>query len=60
LVNVNDIYAMGGEPLGMTNNVSYTSEEEGEKVANGIREACEKRRWPMGLERLVRSSKSRW
>jgi selenophosphate synthetase-related protein len=42
LVNVNDIYAMGGEPLGMTNNVSYTSEEEGEKVANGIREACEK------------------
>lgn len=42
LVNVNDIYAMGGVPLGMTNNVSYTSEEEGEKVANGIREACEK------------------
>ena len=28
LVNVNDIYAMGGVPLGMTNNVSYTSEEE--------------------------------
>jgi putative methanogenesis marker protein 2 len=42
LVNVNDIYAMGGVPLGMTNNISYTSEEEGEKVANGIREACEK------------------
>jgi putative methanogenesis marker protein 2 len=42
LVNVNDIYAMGGVPLGMTNNVSYTSDEEGKQVANGIREACEK------------------
>lgn len=42
LVNVNDIYAMGGVPLGMTNNVSYTTEEEGVQVANGIREACEK------------------
>ncbi len=42
LVNVNDIYAMGGVPLGMTNNVSYTSDEEGRQVANGIREACQK------------------
>ncbi len=42
LVNVNDIYAMGGVPLGMTNNVSYTSDEEGRQVAKGIREACEK------------------
>ena len=42
LVNVNDIYAMGGVPLGMTNNVSYTSDEEGKQVADGIREACEK------------------
>jgi len=42
LVNVNDIYAMGGVPLGMTNNISYTSQEEGDLIAKGIKEACEK------------------
>jgi putative methanogenesis marker protein 2 len=42
LVNVNDIYAMGGNPIAMTNNVSYTSEEEGELIAKGMADACQK------------------
>ncbi len=41
-MNVNDIYAMGGVPIGMTNNISYTSEEEGREVVKGIRAACDK------------------
>ncbi|MCK5291913.1 MAG: methanogenesis marker 2 protein [Thermoplasmata archaeon] len=42
LVNINDIYAMGGRPLALTNNVSFTSDEEGDSIARGIRIACEK------------------
>lgn len=47
LVNVNDIYAMGGRPIAMTNNVSFTTEEEGKLVSEGIRDACEKFKVPM-------------
>lgn len=47
LVNVNDIYAMGGKPFALTNNISFTSEEEGELVAEGIRDACQKFEVPM-------------
>lgn len=47
LVNVNDIYAMGGRPVAMTNNISFTSEEEGILVAEGIRDACQKFSVPM-------------
>lgn len=47
LVNVNDIYAMGGRPVAMTNNISFTNEEEGRLVAEGIRDACQKFNVPM-------------
>ncbi|TET91074.1 MAG: methanogenesis marker 2 protein [Methanomassiliicoccales archaeon] len=47
LVNVNDIYAMGGKPVAMTNNISYMMEEEGRLLAEGIKDACHKFRVPM-------------
>lgn len=47
LVNVNDIYAMGGRPVALTNSISYSNEEEGKLVAEGMREACQKFNVPM-------------
>ena len=42
LVNVNDIYAMGGTPLAMVNTTSFKDYNQGEAVFDGIREACER------------------
>ncbi|ADC64250.1 methanogenesis marker protein 2 [Ferroglobus placidus DSM 10642] len=42
LVNVHDVYAMGGKPLAALNVVSARSKEEMEEIARGIRDACEK------------------
>ncbi len=42
LVNVHDIYAMGGKPLAALNVVSARSKEEMKEIARGIRDACEK------------------
>ncbi len=47
LTNVNDIYAMGGIPLALVNTVSFRNPEQGEKVLQGMSEACEKYEVPM-------------
>jgi putative methanogenesis marker protein 2 len=46
LVNINDIYAMGGEPVAMVNVVSMKEEDTGE-IIDGIEAGCEKFRVPM-------------
>jgi len=46
LVNVNDIYAMGGEPVAMVNVLSMRKEDAG-MILKGIEAACEKFRVPM-------------
>ncbi|MBU6998152.1 MAG: methanogenesis marker 2 protein [Theionarchaea archaeon] len=46
LVNVNDIYAMGGVPVAMVNVLSL-SEEVGEELLQGIETACQKFKVPM-------------
>jgi putative methanogenesis marker protein 2 len=47
LVNANDIAAMGGAPIGMTNIISINDEEVGKKVLMGIKEGVEKFGIPM-------------
>ena len=42
LVNVHDIYAMGGKPIAALNVVSARNKEELREIARGIRDACEK------------------
>ncbi len=42
LVNVHDIYAMGGRPIAALNVVSARSKEELREIARGMRDACEK------------------
>lgn len=46
LVNVNDIYAMGGEPVAMVNVLSLR-EEEADELLQGVETACQKFRAPM-------------
>jgi putative methanogenesis marker protein 2 len=46
LVNVNDIYAMGGVPVAMVNVLSLR-EEEADELLQGIETACQKFRVPM-------------
>lgn len=46
LVNVNDIYAMGGVPVAMVNVLSL-KEEEAEELLEGIETACQKFAVPM-------------
>jgi selenophosphate synthetase-related protein len=47
LVNVNDIYAMGGRPLALVNVLAGVDEGQIEAVSQGIREECERLRVPM-------------
>ena len=47
LTNVNDIYAMGGEPLALVNTLSFGTAEQGESILRGMRDACEKYGVPM-------------
>ncbi len=42
LVNVHDIYAMGGRPISAVNVVAARNEEELKVIASGMRDACEK------------------
>ena len=46
LVNVNDVYAMGGKPLALVNVLSVREEDTGE-ITQGIEAGCEKFRVPM-------------
>ncbi len=47
LVNVNDIVAMGGTPIGMTNIISIKDENVGKKVLKGIKDGVDKFGVPM-------------
>jgi len=47
LANVNDIYAMGGRPLAMTNILSLTETNGCNDVIKGIRLGCQKFKVPM-------------
>lgn len=47
MVNVNDIYAMGGRPLAMVNVIASAKPADWELVMEGIRKGCEKFRVPM-------------
>lgn len=47
LVNANDIAAMGGAPIGMTNIISINDEEVGKEVLRGIKDGVEKFGIPM-------------
>jgi len=40
LVNVNDIYAMGGRPLALVNVLAGVDERQIESLSQGIREEC--------------------
>ncbi len=47
MVTVNDIYSMGGRPLGMVNVLASGDEDHRAKVVEGIRKGCEKLKVPM-------------
>jgi selenophosphate synthetase-related protein len=47
LVNVNDIYAMGGRPLAMVNVLAGVDEQQVEAISHGIREECQRLQVPM-------------
>jgi selenophosphate synthetase-related protein len=47
MVTVNDIYSMGGRPLGMVNVLASGDEDHRRKVVQGIRRGCEKLQVPM-------------
>lgn len=47
LVNVNDIAAMGGQPLAMVNVLSIANNEIGDQLLKGIKYGCEKFNVPM-------------
>jgi len=47
LVNVNDIYAMGGRPLAMVSLLAGLGEEEEKVVCQGIRDECRRLRVPL-------------
>lgn len=47
LVNVNDIVAMGGEPLAMVNVISCSDSSRRRAIVDGMSEACRKFRVPM-------------
>ncbi|AFM27931.1 AIR synthase related protein [Desulfomonile tiedjei] len=47
MVTVNDIYSMGGRPLGMVNVLASGDEDHRRKIVQGIRKGCEKLQVPM-------------
>ncbi|RMF95748.1 MAG: methanogenesis marker 2 protein [Candidatus Schekmanbacteria bacterium] len=47
MVNVNDIYAMGGVPVGIVNVISYNREENLKAILEGMRKASVKYRVPI-------------
>jgi len=47
LTNVNDIYAMGGDPIAVVNTISFRSESEGRLLARGMRKGSRKFRVPV-------------
>ncbi len=47
MVTVNDIYAMGGRPIGMVNVLACGDDEQRAQIVEGIRKGCEKLRVPM-------------
>lgn len=47
MVTVNDIYAMGGHPLGMVNVLSSGKDQQRKLILQGIQRGCEKLRVPM-------------
>lgn len=47
MVTVNDIYSMGGRPLGMVNVLASGDEDHRSKIVQGIRRGCEKLQVPM-------------
>ena len=47
IVNVNDIYAMGGTPLGIVNVISARDKEMIRRIAEGIRDGAKKYRIPV-------------
>lgn len=47
MVTVNDIYSMGGRPIGMVNVLASGSDEQRSQIVDGIRKGCEKLKVPM-------------
>ncbi len=47
LVNVNDVYAMGGRPLALVNVLAGVDAQQMEAVCHGIREECKRLQVPM-------------
>ena len=47
MVTVNDIYSMGGRPIGMVNVLASGDDEQRARIVEGIRKGCEKLRVPM-------------
>jgi len=47
MVNVNDIYAMGGRPLAMVNVISSKNTERFQEILKGIAKGCERFKVPM-------------
>ena len=47
MVTVNDIYAMGGRPLGMVNVLASGDERQRSLIVDGIKRGCEKLQVPM-------------
>ncbi len=47
LVNVNDIYAMGGRPLALVNVMAGVEQQRIEAISKGIREECRRLQVPM-------------
>jgi hypothetical protein len=47
MVNVNDIYAMGGRPIAMVNILAVAKKEDYELIIKGIKKGCEKFKVPM-------------
>jgi selenophosphate synthetase-related protein len=47
MVTVNDIYAMGGKPIGMVNVMASGDDEQRAKIVEGIAKGCHKLKVPM-------------
>jgi hypothetical protein len=47
MVTVNDIYAMGGRPLGMVNVLASGHEEQRQQIVKGLEKGCHKLQVPM-------------